>query len=399
MKVLDNLSLYFHIPFCQTKCPYCDFNSYETSINEVRLREMAYIKALIKELEFQRERYYLSDRIIKSIFIGGGTPSLLSGSGISLLLNSIRELFSFSNEIEITIEANPRSVKEDYPDEKLFSFFEAGINRISFGVQSLQKKKLEFLGRWHLPEDSISSIEIAKKAGFKNFNIDLMFGIKDESISDWLNELKEVIKLSPAHISSYMLTIEPGTDFGKKSRKGQVFTTDEDSFVEFYSLTQEILKENSYSQYEISNYSRNGMECVHNLVYWEGGDYLGLGAGAHSFIKKNFKNEESFSSEDSFALRWSNTPSPELYVSRIMKDSCAEQIIDPIDYEKSRIEAISLGLRMTKGIDKDAPFLNDDVLEKIKILSKSGLIEIDDTRIKIPNEKFHLADGIINEII
>ncbi len=384
-----SLSLYIHIPFCQTKCPYCDFNSYETSRDEVRIREKAYITALIKELSFQKEKYQLSGRKIRSIFFGGGTPSLVSGEGIYSLVDAARNKFDFSEEIEITIEANPRSIQEDFPEEKLKSFYDAGINRISFGAQSFIQDKLDFLGRWHTPDDTVKSIEMAKNIGFNNINLDLMFGVKGEEQSNWEYELSQAIEISPTHISTYMLTMEPGTVFGKRSKKGEVFIVEDDAFVSLYETSQRMLEEAGYEQYEISNFSKPNMACRHNIVYWKGGGYLGLGAGAHSFIK----------GVDEYGLRWSNTPSPSLYVTRVMNDGAAIQIRDPLTKEKVTLEKFSFGLRMCEGLSLRDPEVNVVLdTEGVRFLLSSGFLEISENMLRIPRNKLYLADSIVSEV-
>jgi oxygen-independent coproporphyrinogen III oxidase len=383
------LSIYIHIPFCQTKCPYCDFNSYETSREEIRIREKTYIAALVKELAFQAQKYKLSGKIIKSIFFGGGTPSLLSGDAIRTLLDAMREHFDIAKDVEITLEANPRSIQEEIPEEKLGSFYQAGVNRLSFGAQSFLQDKLDFLGRWHTPEDTESSIEMARQVGFSNISLDLMFGIKGETLSGWESELRQAVRLSTTHISTYMLTMEPGTVFGKRTKKGEVFVTEDDAFVQLYRASQQILEASGYTQYEISNFSKPEMICKHNLVYWKGGEYLGLGAGAHSYIRDTY----------SYGVRWSNTPSPQVYVRRILNENNAEQIHDVLTKEKVLLEKISLGLRLREGLS-----INDTEIEAlierkvVQHIIDAGLLELENEHMRIPVSKFHFADGVVSEI-
>jgi oxygen-independent coproporphyrinogen-3 oxidase len=383
------VSIYIHIPFCQTKCPYCDFNSYETSGTEVQLREKGYVHALLKELSVASEKYQIAGREVRSIFFGGGTPSLLSGEAVFSLIEGVKERARVTSETEVTLEANPRSIQETFPEEKLASFYQAGINRISFGAQSFIQEKLDFLGRWHTPEDTFRSIEMARKKGFSNFNLDLMFGVKGEVLSTWESELFQAISLSPAHISTYMLTMEPGTVFGKRTKKGEVFITEDDTFVSLYEASQRILGDAGYDQYEISNFSKPGMTCFHNIVYWRNGEYIGLGAGAHSYMKQ----------EGEYGVRWSNTPSPSLYVSRILSEGHATQIHDPLTREALLLEKISLGLRMLEGIS-----VTDQNIEmivphkKIAFFLASGFLEIVDGYLRIPKVKLHLADSIVGEV-
>lgn len=387
---LDNsLSIYIHIPFCQTKCPYCDFNSYETSRDEVRLREKAYAASLIKELVSQTSAYDLSGRKLRSVFFGGGTPSLLSADVIGSIISEICNLYQRSEDTEITLEANPRSIQEQFPEEKLSSFLVEGINRISFGAQSFNEEKLNFLGRWHTPEDTIKSFEMARRVGFDNINLDLMFGVKGENPEEWKLELTQAIACEPDHISTYMLTMEPGTVFGKRTKKGEVFVSEDDAFVEMYQASQTMLGKAGYEQYEISNFSKPGKPCDHNIVYWSGGEYLGLGAGAHSFIK----------GESEFGMRWSNTPSPVVYVTRVTEEGNAVQIKDPLNKEKALLEKISFSLRMTKGIsivDFDIQMLLKQ--QALSFLIDKGFLELSGEMLRIPENQLHLADSIVGEV-
>jgi len=224
----ESFSIYLHYPWCITKCPYCDFNSY--GIDKFTQLEAPYIEALVKELETALASQEFSNKKLKSIFFGGGTPSLMSGRSLENLLNCINGLCSTkSHQLEITLEANPGSISEPVNVDKLKEFQDCGINRISLGAQSFCSNKLEQLGRVHCPEDIVHSVENIKVAGFENFNIDLIFGCAGEKLSDWSKDLKQAVALKPQHISAYSLTIEPGTEFGRKASKGFRLTTDEDS--------------------------------------------------------------------------------------------------------------------------------------------------------------------------
>jgi len=364
----------------------------------MKLREKAYVDSLLLEWRYQVEKFNIRGRVVPSVFFGGGTPSLLSGEAVHSIIEGIRSEVLFAPDIEITLEANPRSIQEDISGEKLKSFFDAGVNRLSFGAQSFRKEKLDFLGRWHSPEDTERSVEEARIIGFKNINIDLMFGVKDENLADWKYELNKAISISPNHISTYMLTMEPGTAFGKRSKKGEVFITDDDSFVSLYEASQGILSEAGFHQYEVSNFSELGKECRHNLWYWSHGEYIGLGAGAHSYMR---------SSDQRYGLRWSNIPSPSHYVSRIKEHGQAAQRFDPLDEEKALLEYVSLGLRLKRGIllkpDSALFDIGYDRLESIlrlpafKSLVSNGFLYYSEGVLQIPPPKFYLADSIISE--
>ena len=265
------LSLYIHIPWCIKKCPYCDFNSHEASIS---FDEQGYVDALIKDLEV--ELPHIWGRSIVSIFIGGGTPSLFSPESIDKLLSSIRAYFNFNSSIEITLEVNPGTVEANR-----FSEYKAvGINRLSIGVQSFNDKYLKLLGRIHTSREAEKAISICKGAGFKNFNIDLMFGLPSQNTNDALLDLSTAFDQLPTHISWYQLTIEPNTQFSFSPPNLPC----DDNIWSMQKEGQELLKCNDFFQYEISAYAKKKFASIHNTNYWEFGDYIGIGAGAHSKI-------------------------------------------------------------------------------------------------------------------
>ena len=261
------LALYVHIPWCIRKCPYCDFNSHTAA----ELPEQAYIQALLTDLA--SELPYIWGRKLESIFIGGGTPSLFSAAGIDELLCGIRALLPFRPNIEITLEANPGTFEQ----AKFKGFREAGINRLSMGLQSFNPQHLQALGRVHNQAEALMAADIARHAGFTNFNLDLMFGLPQQTLSQALADLKQAIQLQPTHLSWYQLTLEPNTLFYKQPP----VLPDEDLLVDMQLAGQALLAQHGYQQYEVSAYSQPQYQCVHNRNYWEFGDYIGIGAGAH----------------------------------------------------------------------------------------------------------------------
>ena len=261
------LALYVHIPWCIRKCPYCDFNSHTAA----ELPEQAYIQALLTDLA--SELPYIWGRKLESIFIGGGTPSLFSAAGIDELLCGIRALLPFRPNIEITLEANPGTFEQ----AKFKGFREAGINRLSMGLQSFNPQHLQALGRVHNQAEALMAADIARHAGFTNFNLDLMFGLPQQTLSQALADLKQAIQLQPTHLSWYQLTLEPNTLFYKQPP----VLPDEDLLVDMQLAGQALLAQHGYQQYEVSAYSQVQYQCVHNRNYWEFGDYIGIGAGAH----------------------------------------------------------------------------------------------------------------------
>ncbi|MDC0482712.1 radical SAM family heme chaperone HemW [Candidatus Thioglobus sp.] len=263
---LPPLSIYIHYPWCVKKCPYCDFNSHEGSIHK------GYIKALLKDLDDDLK--FIQNRKIHSIFIGGGTPSLMSIEDAYELFDGLNKRLSISKNIEITLEANPGT----FEVEKFAEFRKVGINRLSVGVQSFKENQLKFLGRIHSGGDALRAISEAKKVGFDNLNIDLMYGLKDQTIDMCLEDVMQAIELKPSHISFYQLTLEPNTLFAKYPPKLPI----DEKIWDMGEQGAELLNQNGFRQYEVSAYSERPSE--HNINYWKFGDYIGIGAGAHGKI-------------------------------------------------------------------------------------------------------------------
>lgn len=262
------LSLYIHVPWCIRKCPYCDFNSHQAGQD---IPEQAYIQALLSDLS--SELPHIWGRKLESIFIGGGTPSLFSAQGMDDLLNGIRALLPFRPNIEITMEANPGTFEQ----AKFQGFREAGINRLSVGVQSFNDSHLQALGRVHNRTEALQIADIVRAAGFDNFNLDLMFALPEQSVAQALADLEQAIDLQPTHLSWYQLTLEPNTLFYKYPPQ----LPDEDLAAEIQLTGQQLINSSCYTQYEVSAYARPGFQCRHNRNYWEFGDYVAIGAGAH----------------------------------------------------------------------------------------------------------------------
>ena len=268
---LPPLSLYVHVPWCVQKCPYCDFNSHGQKGD---IPEAEYVQHLIDDLK--ADLHLVQGRKIHSIFIGGGTPSLLTGAAYTLLLNEIDSLIGLSDNCEITLEANPGTVETG----RFKDYVKAGINRISIGVQSMQNDKLKALGRIHGADEACYAAQQATEAGLNSFNLDLMHGLPGQSLDDALSDLKQIIALSPPHISWYQLTIEPNTQFASKPPT----LPQDETLWDIQEQGQALLAQAGYQQYEISGYAKPGFQCQHNLNYWRFGDYLGIGCGAHGKV-------------------------------------------------------------------------------------------------------------------
>jgi oxygen-independent coproporphyrinogen-3 oxidase len=290
-----NYSLYIHFPWCVRKCPYCDFNSHEKPNG---IPEHDYISALLADLDQDLLRNFVASSTteVGSIFMGGGTPSLFSPKGIDYLLDQIRQRVNLATKIEVTMEVNPGSISqgsyenrlsksliskngetEPLAEEKLAGYREAGVNRLSLGVQSFDASQLKKLGRIHSPESAIHTYQLARAAGFSNINIDLMHGLPSQNLAQAMNDLQHAVDLQPEHISWYQLTIEPNTVFYKQPPS----LPNEDALWEIYEAGLSLLEKNNFSRYEVSAFSRPSFRSKHNLNYWSFGNYLGIGAGAH----------------------------------------------------------------------------------------------------------------------
>ncbi len=263
------LSLYVHLPWCLKKCPYCDFNSHAQK--EQGLPEQRYVEALLKDLELSVPLVW--GRTVSSIFIGGGTPSLFSAASINTLLSGIRSLVKLTPNAEITLEANPGT----FESEKFAGYAAAGINRLSIGIQSLDDQQLQRLGRVHDAKQALAAYQTARTAGFSNINLDMMYALPEQSLTEAQQDLEQLIALEPEHISYYQLTLEPNTLF----HKYPPVLPEHELTAQMSESGQQLLAKAGYHQYEVSAYARNGKECRHNKNYWEFGDYLGIGAGAH----------------------------------------------------------------------------------------------------------------------
>ncbi|WP_291652927.1 radical SAM family heme chaperone HemW [Clostridium sp.] len=321
MKDLKEIALYIHIPFCKQKCFYCDFPSY-ASLDHLK---DDYVDALCKEIEEK-----VIDYKIKSIFIGGGTPSYLETNQIYKLLKTISKL-NLTENMEFTMECNPGALEK----EKLETMLSGGVNRISMGLQAVQNSLLKDIGRIHSFKQFKENFNLAREVGFKNINVDLMFGLPNQKVDEWKESLETIAKLNPEHISAYSLIIEEGTAFYKLWERNKLILPSEDDEIEMYSITKKILKEHGYNQYEISNYAKSGYECYHNKIYWQCDDYLGVGSASSSFINgKRMKNIENVKS----------------YIEKVNNnESVVEEIIEN-SKEDNMEEFMFMGLRMNRGV-------------------------------------------------
>ena len=364
--------LYIHIPFCRSKCPYCDFYS----IASLSLAPL-FMDALKKEIAYYKDHFGF--KCFDTVYIGGGTPTALKEEHIGALIRHVFENMNISHNPEITIEANPC----DITVEKAHSLKSMGINRISLGIQSFNGNILRFLGRRHAPKDAIAAFESLRGAGFENIGIDLIYAIPGQDLSDWMDTLKMAVSLFPEHISCYELTFEKKTPFWKKLKKGEILEVDEYTKRRFFIETSSFLESKGYIHYEISNFAK-GREHFsrHNQKYWLHIPYLGLGPSAHSFDGKR---------------RWWNFSSVKKYCDTIQKGTLPVEGLEELTEEQVRMERIFLGLRTCYGIEKNAI---SNVPENILLmLQRNDLLKIEDDRI-IPTKKgFSVSDQLSSYLI
>lgn len=329
-------SLYLHIPFCEVKCGYCDFFSVPRGFEDFDLQEQ-YVKALIREIHARSEAF--SSLPVRSIFFGGGTPSLLEPKLLEQIFYALTRHFSWKPETEITLETNPKTVSL----EKLKAFRSLGVNRLSVGVQSLQDRFLKALDRIHDGQDARRTIREARQAGFENVSLDLIFALPGQTFEDWKKDLREALSLETDHLSAYHLTIEKGTAFETLDRAGRLDLPAEDEGIGMLTWTRERLAETGMPAYEISNFARPGFECVHNRNYWRYGEYLGFGTAAAGFLKS--------ASGSSFGVRRHNVKNLKKYIEGDILD-----FNDVIDRSTAMGEFCMLALRTREGIEKEIFF-------------------------------------------
>lgn len=369
-----SLGLYIHIPYCLHKCGYCDFNSHPENQEE----STHYVDALTQELKSYSQKKYS----VTSVFIGGGTPTILLPSQLKHILKTAQQAFNLTAGCEITIEANPATIKL----QSLQEIHDAGYNRISIGVQSFDQKELQLLERVHSEKEIHSTIHRARSANFKNLSIDLIFALPNQTTEKWHSNLKKAIAKKPEHLSTYNLTIEPATAFFQLHKKGKLNLPDEEIQLEMYETTIRILKNEGYRHYEISNFSKPEMESQHNINYWNNGEHIGIGAGASSYL-----NGE----------RFKNTKSPSNYIRKIKFNKSAIETRETLEPIHAMGETLMLGLRLLKGISIDT-FERRFQVSFYKVYGKTldqlfnqELITFNQNRIALSKKGLFLADSVI----
>jgi oxygen-independent coproporphyrinogen III oxidase len=369
-------SIYLHIPFCLSKCPYCDFASIPLNRNLVE----KYLSALLYDIGSS------SGFKVDTIYLGGGTPTVLKLEQLDKMMRAVREHYDLTSNCEITIEANPNTLDE----EKIRGLRSIGFNRISLGVQSFNDKELKNLGRIHSASQAIHSFNLLKKGGFKNIGLDLIFGIPEQTLGSWKSSLEKAISLSPQHISTYSLIIESGTKFYQMKKEGNIKLPTDEKVRQMYLWAIDYLNSKGYKQYEISNFCLPGFESKHNLKYWNHKEYLGFGPSAHSFYKNK---------------RWGNIRGVMEYVELMKKKGRVIQFEENLSKDQLVTEAIFLGLRKTNGIDlkkfhKDFKVELEDIRkDKINHLIKLGFLSKQGNSLRLTKKALPVADSIIVSLI
>jgi putative oxygen-independent coproporphyrinogen III oxidase len=379
MLELPPLSLYIHIPWCVKKCPYCDFNSHEA---QSEIPELEYTEILCKD--FDRDYAFGGGRPIQSIFIGGGTPSLFSAKSVEKILSHISSRATLTENCEITLEANPGTAEA----KKFKDYFAAGINRLSIGIQSFDDLQLKNLGRIHTSIESKRAIEFARSAGFESFNLDLMHGLENQTVEKALDDLRTAISFAPAHISWYQLTIEPNTVFYARPP----ILPAEEILDPMEEAGLDLLSESGYQRYEVSAFSKPNLQSLHNLNYWEFGDYLGIGAGAHGKITLANSNT---------IVRTQKPKQPKYYLSNSIQANLKR---NEIEVDDRPIEFLLNALRSRAGFS-EAMFQGRTGLpfsvigKKVECLITDGLLRRRDDRIAASDKGYRLLNSLLQEFL
>ena len=374
------LGLYIHIPFCVTKCKYCDFNSFKIDLNE----KIKYLNYLGEEMKLYKEE--IKNREIDSVFVGGGTPSILNENEINILFEKIKENFNIKSNAEITMECNPGTLTLN----KLKVMKKSGVNRLSIGLQAVQNHHLKYIGRIHTFEEFEKNYHDAKQMGFDNINIDLMYALPNQSREDWMESLEKVVKLNPTHISAYSLILEENTELFKMYERDEFNLLDENTDIEMYEYTIDYLKSHGYNQYEISNYAKDHLECKHNVLYWKCEEYVGIGASASGYFN---------------GIRYNNICELDNYEKMILEGEKPIEWEEKLSIKDEIEESIFLGLRMNEGIqisdfkEKYNFDFEKEYKNEIEKLSKMELIEIDNNLMKLTQKGREISNSVFVEFI
>ena len=370
------LSLYIHFPWCRNRCGYCDFNTYVMDESQRGQSVVPYLNAM--DAELSRVGHSASNHVVTTIYFGGGTPSLMAAEDYDYLLDSIHHVFEVDPHAEITTEANPETLTLAH----LERIRATGVNRLSLGMQSAVPEVLKTLDRVHTPGRVLDVVEWAREAGFDNLSLDLIYGTPGESMHDWETSIDVALSLDPDHLSAYSLIVEDGTPMARWIAAGVLPDVDEDDLADKYIRADELFYAAGFSWYEVSNWSHPGFECQHNLAYWHGDSWRGIGAGAHSHDGRS---------------RWWNSKYPPTYVSAITTGSSPVTSREILTEEQKRIEEIMLGLRLAEGVEYS--LLTDSELTRAERFLISGHLLRRGSRLICTLKGRLIADGIVRDIL
>lgn len=388
---MPGFSAYIHLPYCVRRCPYCDFNTYAVR----NIPEDRYIAAVQQEIEASRELGAWKGRSVDTVFFGGGTPSLFSPKSFALILETLEHCFGIAEDAEISMEANPGTL-EGSAYERLQGWREAGLNRLSLGVQSFHDKQLATLGRLHNSSDVVDAISAARQAGFENVSLDLIFAVPGQTREQWRDDLAQALDLGTDHISAYGLTFEPGTPMTGLRDAGRVRPAPEELELSMLEDSCRLLGDAGFERYEISNFAKPGKPSRHNLAYWLRDDYLGLGAGAHGFC-----DDRSGQAGASGGQRYANRRFPEIYMSS--KPGQHADSRETLSRGDAIGETVLLGMRLLAGLDTDrfeARFGENlrRALPRLEAMADAGLVVEEATCVRLSEKGLLLADSVISEL-
>ena len=373
--------VYVHWPFCLSKCPYCDFNSH---VRHAPVDEERFVKAFAREIETTAQR--AGERTVSSIFLGGGTPSLMQPQTVGAILDTIGEHWRVADDVEVTLEANPTSVEAT----RFRGYRAAGVNRVSLGVQALDDVSLKALGRLHSAREALDAVAIARSA-FDRYSFDLIYARPDQTPAMWADELQLAISEAAEHLSLYQLTIEEGTPFFGLHAAGKLQTPEEATARALYDVTQEVCARHGLPSYEISNHAREGAECRHNLVYWRGDEYAGIGPGAHGRLDI-----------DGIRHATATEKRPEAWLMRVESNGHGIVTDDLLNSEERADEFLLMGLRLAEGIDPERyKALSGRPLDpkRIALLREEGAISVDaDGRLRVTKDGFPVLDAVVADL-
>ena len=378
----DSFGVYLHVPFCATRCGYCDFNTYTPGQLGSGETRGDYLDAIVAELEMAVVKHPELARGADTVFVGGGTPSMLGASGLRRLLDGVRNSFGLADDAEVTTESNPESTSPEFFE----GLAEAGFTRVSLGMQSAVPHVLATLDRTHTPGRPAAAVAEARAAGFEHINLDVIYGTPGESMADLDTTLEAVLATEVDHVSAYSLIVEPGTAMARKVRRGELPMPDDDDLADRYERIDAALSQVGFSWYEVSNWAKPGGQCRHNMLYWRDGNWWGAGPGAHSHLD---------------GTRFYNVKHPARYAATISGGELPIKDSEGLTAEDRHTEKIMLGLRLAEGID--ANLLGEDELDKARRQAEAGMVEFVSVdggqRIQLTNRGRLLADAIIVDIL